>query len=210
MSIIIKPKDLELTISKTITKRLNNLKDKLKILNEDLTNLNLCSEEDEIPIGSRVLINLEDGTIREGRVWGKKRYNDNYEINKDGNKTYQNIDKKLLTNLSTGTIGKLEREIWLTKTQISQYEKILENSELPVILMENKNNIVEVVNIENYYPCDIISFVLANNLQSGKLKIPNGIINKLGYYEIRLKENTIESIIFSSETAFKLSNKGST
>lgn len=206
---IVKPNSLPFSIHSYTMERLNLLEDRLQMLINDLEIINSNNNEAEILIGSRVSILFDDGEIVEGRVWGKKSYDNLYEINRDGYSSYINIPRHQLKNLSIGFEGRLEKEIWLTKTEVAELKAIFIDSEIPIILLTKERNIVQIVKIESLYPCDKIEFVLSHNLNSGSIKIPNGKINKLGYYEILVSGNNIKSIIASSEKAFDLSHNHS-
>lgn len=203
--ILTKSSDLNLNFSTELNSKLIELKQLNTLLTKELKiiNDNFNQDEEDIKIGSIVLIKFDDETKIEGRVWGKKNYTGEYEVNRNGYKNYMNIPRKNLTNLSIGTLGELERKLWITQQKIQEYNKILENSKIPEILLENVYNVIEVVEIKHEFPCSIIEFVMAGKMQSSSIKIPHGQINDCGFYQLEVENNCIKSITRSSEIAFK-------
>jgi len=201
--------DIPIDFRETFTVELEKLRLQVEILSKEIDLLNNIESQnnDEIKIGSRVLVTFEDKTSIEGRVWGKKSSTSVYEINRDGYKNYMNISRESLTNLSFGHIGELERKHWIANQKLIEYESILNDSAIPEFLIEQQFNIVEVIKFTFAYPCDKIDFVLGRNLRSGTLKLPQGHIKAVGFYEIEFDNQKLVGVKMSSEFAFESSRE---
>lgn len=208
--ILLELKDLDLTLTIAAEKRLKQLRKKLEVLKSDFEELSTQDNDadNQIPVGSRVSISYDDGTKGEGRIWYPNHYGKGYGINRDGYSSYMYFPASAVKNTSIGTLGNLEREIWLTKVRIANYEEVLDGTGIPECLKEREKNIVQVVDVKRVFPCEIIEFVVSHNLYSGSLKIPAGKVFVPGFYEIVISEEKIVAINKSSELAFNLSYKG--
>lgn len=186
---------------------LENRKHKLKNLLVDLQNTYKEYNQlgvSEVEIGCKVLVNYEGGNKVEGRVWGIKK-DGTLIINRDGFKTTMNFKPSEVKNLSIGTFGKLEKQIWKITQEISEIENLIGNDLIPNILIDNTDSIIEVVKISKDLHIDSIEFVHAKNLKSYKILLPKNKIIELGYYHlVTTKDGELVSILQSSAFAFKM------
>lgn len=103
---------------------LKELLNKLQTINETLNKIADCISDEEIGVGSRVLITHLSKPI-EGRVWRVKA-NDIFAINRDGYAAEILVQKKNLKHLSVGTYGKLEKQQWLLQNRILNLQREIE------------------------------------------------------------------------------------
>lgn len=179
-----------------------------KLQNEmELLQSNSLTNEDELGYGSRVELSNIQGHKILGRVISFDKINGNYYIDRDGYNSLIKKKKNELNHLSIGYIGRLEKQIWILEQKKTELENILNNSEIDSNLLENQTNIIEIVGILQEHPCEILEYVLAKNLNSGRLKVPKNYIKELGFYEINVSDSKIITLKKSSRIAFEMSMK---
>ena len=160
-------------------------------------------EQSKIEAGSRVLITYEhNGSQQEGRVINVKS-DGTVQVNRDGYKSLINVDPSQVQNLSVGTYGLLEKEIWLIEEKLDAINNILKDSDIPGFFFNVRDNIVYASNIIRDNLFQFVDLVHAKDLRSYRLKLPVDTITKHGYYHIKCNEVDIQSVNMSSEFAFK-------
>lgn len=113
----------------------------MKVVDETLDKILHGISDEEIGVGSRVIITYEDGKTIEGRVWRMKR--DGFAaVNRDGYAAECLFKVSELKHISVGTYGKLEKQQWLLRKKIAVLKQTIaeqmNRKETAIILSLNK------------------------------------------------------------------------
>ncbi|MFC6223129.1 hypothetical protein ACFP2F_07740 [Hymenobacter artigasi] len=193
---------LQLNFRTDLANKLVETQMALELIASSLSKLGLEADE-PISFGSRVLVTYEGNTgTAEGRVWGIKP-SGTIVVNRDGYKSVMNFEPSSVKNLSVGTYGRLERKQWLLKRDVIAFQTVLQDSGMPRVFTELKDNIIHVVQIDNCSYCQMVDFVHASNLKSYRLKLPLNTVASKGYYHIICSATDIESLYASDKFAFE-------
>lgn len=104
---------------------LKEISEKLAIVNDTLKKITDGISDEEIGVGSRVLVTHHSPPI-EGRVWRVKA-NDIFAINRDGYAGELLVSGENLKHLSVGTYGKLEKQQWLLQNRIGKLQLAIDD-----------------------------------------------------------------------------------
>ncbi|MBX0335558.1 hypothetical protein K3G39_20190 [Pontibacter sp. HSC-14F20] len=196
--ITLKEKDLQLNFRTKLASELLKIEMRLSALTDTYSKIKR-GEKQSIEVGSRV--KFIDGE-QEGRVINIKN-DGTIQVNRDGYKSLINMMPDDLQNLSVGTEGQLEKDIWLLETKKKEIQDVLTTSKLPDFFFSIRDNLVCIVKITEEYPCQFVEFVHAKDLRSYRMKLPAYAIGRIGFYHIECDEKDIISVNMSSEFAFK-------
>lgn len=162
---------------------------------------------DEIKEGSRVVFDHGFGNNPvQGRVIAINK--GKYSVHRDGFVGTINAQKSDLTNLSTGIVAELERKVWVLERRIARMNWHLQNAEIPDILLINRYNLIHVINVNSKTEIskgiyEFITFIHSLNKQSYQLKINQGLITEIGYYQLEIESGDIRSILKSTKETFE-------
>lgn len=194
--------DLKVSFRSQLTSQRHEIEHHLSSYKDTFVRIKV-GEKSKIEIGSRVLITYEhDGSQQEGRVINVK-YDGTVQVNRDGYKSLINISPSQVQNLSVGTYGLLEKEIWLLEEKLETINHIMKDSDLPELFLKVRDNLVYASNIVNHTLYQFVDLVHAKDLRSYRLVLPINTISKQGYYHIQCDSVDIRSVKASSEFAFK-------
>ncbi len=217
MPLLINYKDLSLSFFDDARNEIIILENKLYKLMKDFegytnsiqieNSSNVLFSEDKIDVGCKVEIEYQNDFSRTGRVWYINIKKDEFGINKDGLVNYENISSKRLKNLSVGIKGQMEKDIWVTKTLLENYQEILKDVALYELRLMDGIYIIEVIQIDFSRPCDIIYYTEAKTLLSGQIKLPHKTVIDIGFYELKIFNGKLIQIQISCKTAFELMHK---
>jgi hypothetical protein len=176
------------------------LNNTLNEINETLDRFDLNCSSNKIEYGSKVLADYGDGKTIEGRVWGFGS-DGKVKINRIGYKSFMYFNINSLTNISVGTIGKLEKKQWILEQTKNELFQEISNYSFDFIELGinplNKNQTIEIEVINSikieYTKAylvtlkksneNIIRKIVFNNieLKSGnyKFEITNGFLSKI-------------------------------
>lgn len=204
---MLKPNEIPIDYRESFEKEISLLDSILQKLKSEMEIIqsNSLSIDDELGYGSRVTITYKNGEKINGRVTHIDKYKENFYIHRDGHNSLIKMKANDLIHLSIGVIGRLEKQIWILQQRKSNLENILYNSEIDIELIENKTSLIEIVSIIEEYPCEILEYVLAKNLKSGSLKVPQNLIKEVGFYELNISDSNVLSFKKSSKLAFEKS-----
>ncbi len=117
----------------------------------------------------------------------------------------KSIDRKKYNSVKlkyTGVDRVIDRHRWILNEEIREIDYIFKNSKLPIILNKFSINIIEIVGIERVRHFTKIHFVHAYNYNSYTILLLNSNDLEKGFYQIKIKNDRIVSIIKSSERVF--------
>ncbi|AMM52426.1 hypothetical protein TH61_16240 [Rufibacter sp. DG15C] len=194
--------ELKVDFRSTLTSERHEIEHRLEAIKDTFERIAL-GEKSKIEVGSRVIITYDyDGSTQEGRVWNVKS-DGTIQVNRDGYKSLINVTASQVQNLSVGTYGLLEKEIWLMENRLEAINDIMGASNIPGIFLKVRDNMVYASNSVNHDYYQVVEFVHAKDLKSYTLTLPINTIARPGYFHIRCSEVDILSVSLSSEFAFK-------
>ena len=173
-------------------------------ISQTLELLNI-DDSDRIEYGCKVLIRYNDGTFKEGRVWGINKYG-MAQVNRDGYKSFMNFELSDLKNLSVGTIGKLEKTKWVMEQKIqtlihdiSQARVNFIEFDIPILKKETllRIEIIESTEIRNT-TARLITFRKENDkilhkVVSNELNLRNGLYNFYFFMGVLIKITPLDN-----------------
>lgn len=184
-----------------VKSELREIESKLHHLRNNVDPLKLWASH-EVKEGSRVTFTRGAGKPVDGRVLSVRR--GIYSVHRDGFVGTINAFKDDLVNLSISQEAELERQIWVLEWRKEKLLGHLEDAEVPVALLVNDYNFINVIDVPlSYGSYNIITFVSSMDNHSYQLKISVDLIRTTGYYQIEMEDDDIKSVLKSTKEIFE-------
>jgi hypothetical protein len=168
-------------------RELNKLQHDAKLLQNLISEFNLSDNQiTKLEVGCRVECEYSNGSKVEGRIWRIKN-DGTVAVNRDGYKAEMLFSIDKVKNLSVGTIGIAEKELWLKKERIRKLRFEIESSnyeniEFGIKIYDESTKVA--ISVHNLIKLDdvdawIISYNISSENKLRKVVSSNRLISNL-------------------------------